>query len=206
MTGKHPPSLATWLADHLISGARRDALLGDLLEGYAARPSSAWYWRQVLLAIVASALHDIVDDKLLALRALLVGWAVYFLCAEVVIWAFPTFRSWVALWIADPFWSDQMASHVLVYVACAINGWLVAQLHRRRALVMVSLFALSVFLVDYGMMVWMFARYPIPPTVQRGFHMMVPPLLTIGQPVSVIAGGLWATRSSRVRALQLPAY
>jgi preprotein translocase subunit SecY len=52
MTPIEPPSVATWLLKHL--GRRNDALAGDLLEEYRRGRSAAWYWRQVLTAIVVS--------------------------------------------------------------------------------------------------------------------------------------------------------
>jgi hypothetical protein len=46
-----PPSMATWLLEHGMPGARDDALIGDLLEEFASgRRSTNWYWQQVLSA------------------------------------------------------------------------------------------------------------------------------------------------------------
>jgi len=47
-----PPALATWLVEHLVPGDKREALSGDLLEQFNQGRSAAWYWRQVLLAIL----------------------------------------------------------------------------------------------------------------------------------------------------------
>jgi hypothetical protein len=43
--------LATWLLEHLTFGSDTEAISGDLLEELRAGRSTAWYWRQVLLAI-----------------------------------------------------------------------------------------------------------------------------------------------------------
>jgi hypothetical protein len=51
MRGSEPPRAATWLLEHLVPGSMSDALAGDLLEE-SARRGAAWYWRQVVLAIV----------------------------------------------------------------------------------------------------------------------------------------------------------
>jgi putative ABC transport system permease protein len=53
-----PPKTALWLADRLVDGRMRDAVVGDLTEAYGERvdalgPGRArrWFWRQALLAI-----------------------------------------------------------------------------------------------------------------------------------------------------------
>jgi signal peptidase I len=51
MTAVTPPRLATWLLQRCAGGYRCESLAGDLIEEYHAGRSSAWYWRQVLLAI-----------------------------------------------------------------------------------------------------------------------------------------------------------
>jgi signal peptidase I len=53
MTAAAPPALATWLLQHCGVGYRGECLAGDLIEEYHAGRSRAWYWRQVLLAIIA---------------------------------------------------------------------------------------------------------------------------------------------------------
>ncbi len=46
-----PPRLATWLLNQFASVVDT-SLSGDLVESFQERGSRAWYWRQVLLAIV----------------------------------------------------------------------------------------------------------------------------------------------------------
>jgi hypothetical protein len=55
VNGSIPPRLPTWLLEHFASGADTEAILGDLAERYRAGKSSAWYWRQALVAIVVLA-------------------------------------------------------------------------------------------------------------------------------------------------------
>src|SRR4030095_16256717 len=50
MTPTEPPLMATWLLEHI--GRKNPSLAGDLLEEYRQGRSVAWYWRQVLIAIV----------------------------------------------------------------------------------------------------------------------------------------------------------
>jgi hypothetical protein len=46
MRSQQPPRVATWLAQRLVSGPRRESLLGDLIEQYRQGRSRSWYWRQ----------------------------------------------------------------------------------------------------------------------------------------------------------------
>jgi hypothetical protein len=50
----HPPSLATWLLEHLIRREDNEALAGDLLEEFGQGRSVTWYWYQVLVAILVA--------------------------------------------------------------------------------------------------------------------------------------------------------
>jgi preprotein translocase subunit SecY len=50
MTEEQPPTLATWLLKRAARG--NEALVGDLLEEYRRGRSTAWYWRQVLTAVI----------------------------------------------------------------------------------------------------------------------------------------------------------
>ena len=50
MTGLEPPRLAVALLHRFIPD--NEPLIGDLLEGFAARQSRLWLWREVIAAIV----------------------------------------------------------------------------------------------------------------------------------------------------------
>ena len=50
MRRREPPSLATWMLEHLTPGDRDEALGGDLLEEFRLGRSDDWYWWQVLSA------------------------------------------------------------------------------------------------------------------------------------------------------------
>ncbi len=52
MRGTDPPSVATWMLEHLVPGPRNDALAGDLLEEFRQGRVNGWYWRQVMAVIV----------------------------------------------------------------------------------------------------------------------------------------------------------
>lgn len=52
MTQRNPPEIATWLLEHI--GRKNPSLAGDLIEEYRHGRSIAWYWRQVLIAIIVT--------------------------------------------------------------------------------------------------------------------------------------------------------
>ena len=106
MTQSKPPALASWMLDHLLWGGRNEALAGDLLEEFQRRRSVAWYWRQVLGAIVASVTGELRRHwKLLSLEAVFVlVWTYYSLLflrfAQERFWAMAFEpHSWVLWWI-----------------------------------------------------------------------------------------------------------
>jgi hypothetical protein len=82
MKSLQPPSGPTWLLIRL--GHRNDALTGDLIEEYGQGRSIAWYWRQVLVAIVVDFRKEVRAHKLLALRALVVGWTALYVLLQLV--------------------------------------------------------------------------------------------------------------------------
>ena len=47
-----PPRLAQWLLMRCASPYKRQAFADDLLELYRSGYSKAWYWRQVIVALV----------------------------------------------------------------------------------------------------------------------------------------------------------
>jgi hypothetical protein len=89
MKSSQPPALATWLLDHLVPGGMSDALAGDLLEQFGQQRSAAWYWRQVLVAILVSFLRELRVRSIAILLAIaytsVVPWR--------HIWMTPQFKS-----------------------------------------------------------------------------------------------------------------
>jgi hypothetical protein len=59
MKPSEPPELATWLLEHFVLGNKNEALAGDLLEEFRQRRTVAWYWRQVLGAILVGFLSEL---------------------------------------------------------------------------------------------------------------------------------------------------
>ena len=52
MIKRAPPRIATWLLERLGPAYRNESLVGDLFEEYQQDRTHAWYWRQVIVAIL----------------------------------------------------------------------------------------------------------------------------------------------------------
>jgi hypothetical protein len=63
MTPMRPPSLATWLLDHLTPGPRNEALAGDLLEEFSTGRPAAWYWRQTLAVFALACSRQLLNNR-----------------------------------------------------------------------------------------------------------------------------------------------
>jgi len=194
--------LATWLAQRLVSGPRTDSLLGDLMEQYGEGRSRVWYWRQTLAAIAVSVTADVRDRPFSAGRTLLVGWALYAISAACVVRAVTAIRYFAAdmcFWVG---WSSpppacpsrfdnvlvETLSRLLATLSCVAIGWMLARLNRRQHPAFVLLFAMSLFLVEYGVTVFMLARYSQnPPAVTTIILLGV---IGLGRPGGVLLGGL----------------
>ena len=203
MRDEEPPGIATSLAQRFVSGPRRESLVGDLIEQHRQGRSSLWYWRQVLTAIVIGAIYDVGAHKLLAVRALMIGWTLYVLFSFPVIWLSRIVHVWIgeALSGCEPhafwcqFWRNQLSAELLVYAACAVSGWMVVRFHREHGVATLFLYATSVLLFEYGMMGWMLARHGIPPTAGPRAALILPAVFAIGRPLSVLVGGMWSIPS-----------
>jgi hypothetical protein len=51
MTTRHPPRIALWLLNRILSAG--DPLTGDLVEEFGRRGSRLWFWRQTAGAVLA---------------------------------------------------------------------------------------------------------------------------------------------------------
>jgi len=92
MRPSKPPALATWMLEHFALGRDREVLAGDLLEEFQRRRSVAWYWRQVLWAIVVGLSKRLRAEWAEIGFALVWTWVVFtvggLLPRSMVIWAF----------------------------------------------------------------------------------------------------------------------
>lgn len=124
------PRVATWLADRFLTSRTRESLIGDLMEQYREGRSASWYRGQVLRAIGASTVEELAAHKHLALRALGIGLALYFLFSVPVASVSVAAAGWLgnagvscepaAFWCQ--FLSNQFSAELLVYFACAVGG------------------------------------------------------------------------------------
>ena len=135
---KTPPSLGAWALKQLCAGDV-DSVLGDLEERYHRGKTKAWYWRQVLLAIVASALNDIRNHKLSTIGPLIVAWPIYWYLGYLV---------FALLWYVEKIWPvlsgfpDIAIGSLLMFGIGVVPGWILARLnssHRRSTLLLFSL-------------------------------------------------------------------
>jgi hypothetical protein len=201
MSASQPPRLASWLLHHLASSPQRESLAGDLIERYHHGHSATWYWRQVVAAILVGVMRDLRDHKLLAIRAVAIGWLLTVLFSFPLNWMSSAVRAKLFEWLVDTgrtsfwwvFWSGQLPYALLACVACAISGWIIARLHQGHAVAMVSVFAAVVAVADYGQASWMLSRPAFPPMPQLAVILWL--LLLIGPPISIGIGGLWALRA-----------
>jgi hypothetical protein len=202
MRDQQPPRVATWLAQRLVSGPRRESLLGDLIEQYRQGRSGIWYWRQVLAAILVGIAHDLASHKTLALRAVTIGLTLYYLFSFPVTWAAGIAGTWVSqqVILCEPesfwcqFWRNQLSAELLIYVAGAASGGIVARMHHKHWVAMLSLYTASVLIFECGMVGWMVSQTISPIPISR-VALIAANLTVVVRPLSVFVGGILAVRS-----------
>jgi hypothetical protein len=142
MRNSEPPRLSTWLLERLAPRHRRESLMGDLREQVHGGRSRWWYRRQVLGTILAGLAADVAAHKLLAVRALAIGWSAMYLVYQFVGPLIQETRMRLFSRWGSALWGDSEVLRQLwvyyglpfVLVTCLIFmaiGWTVAGLHRR---------------------------------------------------------------------------
>jgi hypothetical protein len=153
MRSSHPPVVATWVLTRFCN--RNEVLAGDLAEEYQRGRTVAWYWRQVLVAILVSFGNEIRTNKLLTVRAVITGWAALILSGYLI--GFPLYRlcsrAMVALGLGTVwFWSLHYYTYPRMFVPWFggfLSGWLVARFHRTNRAAMVTMYAMSVLVTGF---------------------------------------------------------
>ena len=129
------PVVATWLLKHFVDN---EALAGDLVEEYRSGRSALWYWKQVLSGIVVTTASQLRTHKVLAVRAILLGWAVSYVTAHLI-FGFPAPFDYYIPWnlgrflphlFSGSFWNFSYFYMFLPSLVFMPSGWVVARLHR----------------------------------------------------------------------------
>lgn len=84
MIPRRPPRLASWLLNRSGVARRNPPLAGDLQEEFGRRRSTAWYWRQTLVAICTGTFRN---ARVRRFTAAVIGWAAQAGVA-LVLWRF----------------------------------------------------------------------------------------------------------------------
>ena len=149
---KKPPACATGLLLRL--GLQDESFIGDLVEEYRAGRSRAWYWRQVLSAVLLSSVRQIRTKPARALRAVATGWAT--LLVMFVILGDRTadglagwFWNWdrQSAYETQVWWPFAITALLVSYTGFALSALAVVRLHRRHAGPMLIAYAVSMLLV-----------------------------------------------------------
>jgi hypothetical protein len=125
--------IANWLLRRL---GVDDALTGDILEEYARGHSRVWYAKQVLGALCVSVWCSLRDHKLLAIRAICVGFGAQ--------WAF----SLIGWYVVYPWLRGRPMTSVIwwigtqlgLLVSSTATAWVVARTHRAHQAAMLLTF------------------------------------------------------------------
>jgi hypothetical protein len=149
---RKPPIYATGLLLRL--GPQDESFIGDLVEEYAAGRSRAWYWRQVLSAVVLASVRQIGAHPARALAAVTTGWAAlllfFFLLGDRMT---DGLAGWIWNWDRQtayrtqvwwPFW---IATLLVSCTGFALSGLVVVRAQRRHAGPVLIAYAGSMLLV-----------------------------------------------------------
>jgi len=211
MRNAEPPRLWTWLLERLAPRHRRESLVGDLREQFHRGCSAWWYRRQVLGTILVGLAADLAAHKLLAARALAIGWSAVYVMSQFV-WPLiqqsrlTLFSRWGSLlWgeseVLRRLWVYYGLPFVLMTCLTFMAiGWMVGGLHRRLPGI-VALFAATLLIP--AMFQVMETRRLLATELWPGwglgsfrwalvFHTS---LSFVAYPLSVLIGGLWHVRT-----------
>ena len=92
------------------------------------------------------------------------------------------------------FWLNQFSVEILIYVAGAVSGGIVARLHHKYWVAMLSLYTASVLIFECGMVGWMVSQTISPIPISR-VALIAANLTVVVRPLSVFVGGILAVRS-----------
>ena len=211
MTQADPPGFSTWLLQRCALSQRRPSMVGDLIEQYHDGRSAMWYRWQVLTTIFASAVAEVWEHKLLAMRAIAIwfvgSYALGWLTASLRQSLFPDLNAenlWVRSEMLRQFWAwSGVPFVVLPCVGCAAIGWTIARVQRHYAIAMVVLCA-AVQLVPatyWGWRTWTLWPASAPSLGALLFQAVC--VFTV-YPLCILLGGLWGVRTPANHACPTP--
>jgi len=129
-----------------------DCLIGDLMEEYSNGRSNAWYWKQVLMAVAIAFYREISAHKLLAVRAVLVGYVFAEVACSML--ELPLFNLLKRFAFGSGLVAGTRWAHGYIYPWAVITclgaagiGWVVARLHRSHQPAMVFAYAVAQLLL-----------------------------------------------------------
>jgi hypothetical protein len=209
MDAPFPPRLATWLLQKLAPEYRAESFAGDLLEEFRAGKGNAWYWRQVLTAVLLNGWRFWNTAGLTFFAALAAGWAVYWLGG------FPMYyvRKFsvhvhhdVSWWLGLDTFAYRVAGLLMIsmtWAAVALlftaQGYVIGSVHARfrkaALLVFFYVFTFAPHWPDVGHRLANAVRYPSGAWLESA----VPGLLVMALKLACLAiGGLWLARLPRL--------
>jgi hypothetical protein len=193
MRNSKPPALATWLLEHFRSGSRNEYITGDLMEAYQTGYSRAWYWKQVLAAIVVSLYQEITAYPVLALRAIAVGMGTWFIYRYGVAPRLlsPLIRRFLQP-SGFPFSPWGLTWWTLSLTVSAASGWIIARLDRPHRTGMVLVFATFSFFLQLKRLPWLWFDGANTLTNIRFVPYLLNNLAALTLPsLAILFGGLW---------------
>lgn len=201
MRTSHPPLAATWLLEHFYSSQKNESLIGDLMEEYRCGRSRAWYWREVLGAILVSFFREIRTHSLLAICALATGWTIWLSYQSV---SPPLLNEFFFSWLdklplvfghGTP---EGLGWWIIWLSVRATSGWIVAKLYRAHATAMVLVLSASVLIWKLQDLPWTCHLVLDAVSDRRYLPTLIAGLMSMFLPsIFVVLGGLLAVRSDR---------
>ena len=198
------PKLATWLLVRFSSGPHGEAIAGDLMEQYAARPSRLWYWQQALSAIAADVVMTVGGNPWRTLSAVTMGWIIYAAASVPVTWLIRSSRPIAYRWMREigldrldtlgsAVWRSVLHHTFIMTIVCVAIGWLVSRMSRRTAPAAVCVLAATLLLFEYAMIAILLSTTPVPqvPTIE----LVVPAAFILSRPLGVLLGGVLGART-----------
>jgi hypothetical protein len=206
---RRPPAVPTWLAQRLVSN---QALLGDLVEQFGSGRSGAWYWRQAFSAVLIGAMSDLREHKLLAVRAVLLGWVILIPWFYFTVTMYRRSASWMDMWIPGAWaehgsvllqaawwgwWIYAMPLLTAWHGASLMIGWVIARLHRghQAAMVFACVASQLPWTALWAWPVWRNAQMGLAHTAYDFPNQVHAVLLFVGVPICTLLGGLWRVRT-----------